>query len=215
MVGTAFTQQFQLARGFSPLEAGLFIMPLPVAAFFSGLLAGWIMPRVNTLTIQWISLLTTGVGLVSFLFANNAAQSVQFGCLLIIGTGIGAAMTAASNVIMNNAPLEKAGTAASIEEVSYELGSVTGVAVLGSLSAAIYSGALEVGNLAVPAVVYDSLDEALLVAEGLPVAAATSLATTAQAAFNQAFLAVLAAAAGILFLSGLIISIAAQRAKTS
>lgn len=86
--------------------------------------------------------------------------------------------------------------------------------ILGSLSASVYSVSLEVGNLTVPAVVYDSLDEALLVAESLP-AAASSLTQAAQVAFNQAFLTVIAAAAGMLFLSGLFISLAARRAKTS
>lgn len=210
----AFTQQFQLVRGLSPLEAGLFTMPLPVAAFFSGLLAGWIVHRVDTLTIQWVSLLTAGVGIAGFLLAHNAEQSVQVGCLLIIGTGIGGAMTAASNAIMNNAPLAKAGTAASIEEVSYELGSTIGIAVLGSLLAAVYTTTLTPGDLSVPAVVRDSLDEALVIAESLPAVAASVLIAAAKAAFNQAFLAVLAAAAGILFLSALIISLAAQQTKT-
>ncbi|EGO63681.1 MFS transporter [Acetonema longum] len=210
-----FTQQFQLVRGFSPLEAGLLTMSLPVASLFSSLFAAWLLPRTNTLTIQSVSLLITGGGLVGFLLAHNAAESVQVGCLLIVGGGIGGAMTAASHAIINNAPLSQAGMAASIEEVSYELGSVIGVAILGSLSAAVYSSSLAVGNLAVPAVVHDSLDEALLIAESLPAAAASSLTKAAQAAFNQAFLTVIAAAAGILFLSGIFISVAARRAKTS
>jgi DHA2 family multidrug resistance protein-like MFS transporter len=123
-------------------------------------------------------------------------------------------MTAASHAIINYVPLSQAGTAASIEEVSYELGSVIGVTVLGSLSTAVYSASLTVDS-ALPMVVHDSLDEALLVAEALPAAAAASLTAAAQAAFNQAFLAVLAAAAGILFLSALVICIAAQRAQKS
>jgi len=209
----AFTQHFQLVRGFSPLEAGLFTMPLSVAAFFSGLLVGLIMLRVDTLTVQWVSLLTAGVGIAGFLFAHNAEQSVQIGCLLLAGAGAGGAMTAASHAIINNAPLTKAGTAASIEEVSYELGSVTGIAVFSSLLTFVYSASLQVGDLTVPAVVRDSLDEALLIAEGLPATAASSLTAAAQSAFNQAFLAVLAAAASILFLSALVISAIAQRTK--
>jgi DHA2 family multidrug resistance protein-like MFS transporter len=210
----AFTQQFQLVRGFSPLEAGLYTMSLAIACFCSSLLAAWLLPRADTLTIQSLSLLISGLGLVGFLFAHNAAQSAQIGCLLIIGAGLGGAMTAASHAIINYVPLSQAGTAASIEEVSYELGSVIGVTVLGSLSTAVYSASLEI-DLALPMVVHDSLDEALLVAEALSAAAAASLTAAAQAAFNQAFLAVLAAAAGILFLSALVICIAAQRAQKS
>lgn len=98
----AFTQQFQLVRGLSPLEAGLFTMSLPVASLCSSLFAARLLLRVNTLTIQSVSLLATGAGLVGFLFANTAAQNVQIGCLLIVGGGIGGAMTAASQAIINN-----------------------------------------------------------------------------------------------------------------
>lgn len=209
----AFTQQFQLVRGLSPLEAGLFTMAFPIAAFFSGLIAGWLLRWVNTLTIQWISLFITGIGLASFLLAHNATQTVQIICLVIAGSGIGGAMTAASDAIINNAPISKAGMASSIEEVSYELGSVIGVSILGSISAFVYTSSLQLGNLEVSTVVHDSLDEALIVAEHLPPVAASILKSAAQASFNQAFLTVLAAAAGILFLSALTIKIAAGRAK--
>ncbi|MDU4962460.1 MAG: MFS transporter [Sporomusaceae bacterium] len=207
----AFTQQFQLVRGFSPLEAGLFTMSLPLAAFFSGLFAGWILRRDTILTIQCLSLLTAGIGLTLFLLAHAAGQAIQIGCLLIIGTGIGGAMTAASNAIINNAPVEKAGMAASIEEVSYELGSAVGVAILGSLSSAVYTASLSLNGLTVPAAAYDSLDEALLIAEQLPAASASLLTAAAQAAFNQAFAAVLAAAAAALLASALVIRLLARR----
>ncbi|WP_255434001.1 hypothetical protein [Pectobacterium sp. CFBP8739] len=48
-------------------------------------------------------------------------------------------MTATSSTIMQVAPASKAGMVASTEEVSYELGGATGVALMGSLLSFAYS----------------------------------------------------------------------------
>lgn len=55
------------------------------------------------------------------------------------GAGVGAAMSVASTAIVGNAPVHRAGMAASMEEVSYEFGSLLAVAFLGSLLSAIYT----------------------------------------------------------------------------
>ncbi|MDT4875136.1 hypothetical protein FQZ97_1104820 [compost metagenome] len=52
-------------------------------------------------------------------------------------------MAVASSAIVGNAPEHRAGMASSVEEVSYEFGSLFAVALLGSLLAALYSAGLE------------------------------------------------------------------------
>ncbi len=52
----------------------------------------------------------------------------------------------ASAVIMSGAPVEKAGSAAAIEETSYEIGGAFGVAVLGCLGTALYRAELPSGT---------------------------------------------------------------------
>ena len=59
-----------------------------------------------------------------------------------IGLGIGASVTFASSTIMNAAPPERGGMAASIEEVGFELGNSLGVAVFGSVMTAAYAMSL-------------------------------------------------------------------------
>jgi len=109
------------------------------------------------------------------------------------GLGFGAAMATASDAIMNNAAPQRAGMAASIEEVSYELGGAMGVTFLGSLMSVLYTISLP-ESLAVAPQAYDSLDEALLVAQSLDASAAHQLMVLARSAFDQAFKAVLTAA---------------------
>ncbi|MCB8829068.1 MFS transporter, partial [Escherichia coli] len=130
---------FQLVMGLSPLEAGLLILPVPLAAFAAGPLAGLALPRLGSEPIMWASLAAAGLGVASLLYVHDARPLVQIASLAVLGFGFGAAMTAASSAIMLNTPEESAGTVASIEEVSYELGGAMGVALLGSLMSTIYS----------------------------------------------------------------------------
>jgi MFS family permease len=55
--------------------------------------------------------------------------------LVVTGAGLGLPMSVASSAIVGNVPAHRAGMASSVEEVSYELGNLTAVALLGSLSA--------------------------------------------------------------------------------
>lgn len=66
-----------------------------------------------------ISIYQTSTGFILLLF------------LFLIGFGLGIIFTTASTTVMLNAPDKKAGMAASIEEVAYEIGSVLGVTFMG------------------------------------------------------------------------------------
>ena len=61
----------------------------------------------------------------------------------IVAIGDGSSLLVASSVIMSGTPVEKAGSAAAIEESSYELGMALSVAALGSIGMAF--DALAVG----------------------------------------------------------------------
>jgi DHA2 family multidrug resistance protein-like MFS transporter len=67
--------------------------------------------------------------------------------LLLIGAGMGS-LAIASAVIMVGAPPEKSGSAAAVDEISYELGAALGVAILGSVAAAVYRADLSLAYLA-------------------------------------------------------------------
>lgn len=77
----------------------------------------------------WSALALSGLGLGAFLFTYDEAAILWLSALAVMGFGIGAAMTGASNAIMMSAPEERTGMAASVEEVSYELG----IAIMGSV----------------------------------------------------------------------------------
>lgn len=137
------TQRFQLGDGFTPLEAGLLVTCLAGGALPSGLLAGFVMHRIGVTPLIVGGLITGSIGVVGALVALPLGV-VAFGAgLAVMGFGLGAVMAAASSAVMGNIAPERAGMGSSLEEVSYEFGSLTAVAVLGS----IFSGLAAAGDI--------------------------------------------------------------------
>ncbi|MCP8895770.1 MFS transporter [Shinella daejeonensis] len=203
-VELVFSQRLQLVLGHSPLEAGLLILPIPLSAFVAGPLVGLMLPHFRAERMLWVLLLLTGAALGVYLACYQSASWMWIAAVSVMGFGVGGAMTAASSVVMLAAPEERAGMAASIEEVSYELGGALGIAVLGSLMSTLYTRAL-VLPAGVAARAGDSLDEALLAAGALSSAEAAELTRLARAAFDQAFVGVIGAAATLLIAAALIV----------
>ncbi|MEP7314089.1 MAG: MFS transporter [Pseudomonadota bacterium] len=193
-------QHLQLVLGRTPLQAGLMILPAPLGAFLAGPLTGRLLKSLPATRVASCGLLLSASATIALLWMPLTASGLtwqQTGLLLLIGMGVGATATAASTTIMSSAPPDRSGMAASIEEVCFELGGALGVAVFGSLMTIVYalSLTLPLAVDGVPSVVYDSLDEALLVAELLPDRLGLVLQTAARTAFTQAFQAVLIGAA--------------------
>lgn len=179
-------QRLQLVAGLTPLDAALVILPVPLAAFVAGPLAGLALRRMAALPLMALALLVAAMGTLGVAATHAALGAPLLAWLAVVGAGLGAVMTGASSSIMHHAPPERAGMAASVEEVSYELGGALGVALLGSVLGGVYAARL-VPPAGVPATARDSLDEALLAAQTLPPALAQQLTSLAQTAFDQAF----------------------------
>lgn len=207
-----FSQRMQLIEGMSPLQAGLMILPIPLAAFVAGPLAGMMLPRLGAGRVLWASLGITALGVVIYILTYKLSAHFYLGGLAILGFGVGCAMTGASSSIMSNAPAEKAGMAASVEEVSFELGNALGVTIFGSILSAFYTASLILPSGAdIPSVVRDSLDEALLAAQSMPANDANALTALASQAFENAYVAVVIATAALLLVATVATYIAQRR----
>ena len=64
----------------------------------------------------------------------------------LVGLGTGALAIGAS-IVMSETPVEKASSAGSLQEISYDMGNVLGVAILGSVASIIYRNNLDTGVL--------------------------------------------------------------------
>ncbi|NWA18971.1 MFS transporter [Serratia liquefaciens] len=200
-VELVLTQRLQLVLELSPLQAALFILPIPLASALAGPLTGLLLPRFGERSMILGGFILTGLGIAGLALLYQSSLVLQLICLFIAGFGLGAVITAASTAIMLNAPEEKSGMAASIEDVSYELGGVLGITLLGGLMTAIYSHSLALpDSLPVSDIAYDSIDEALRLAANLAADQAEQLKQLARLAFDHAFIVVLIAAATLMAL---------------
>ncbi|HFK7186672.1 TPA: MFS transporter [Serratia odorifera] len=206
-VELVLSQRLQLVNGLTPLQAGLFILPIPLASALAGPLAGLLLPRYGEPRLILSGCVMTTVAFVGLVLCYQSSPLWQLAWLFVAGFGLGGAITAASTAIMLNAPEDKSGMAASIEDVAYELGGVLGVTILGGMMTAIYSHSLQLPNdMPVSSLAYDSLDEALRLASALSSQQATQLVDLARAAFDRAFVAVLTAAALLMALGSAALS---------
>jgi len=208
-----FSQRMQLIEGMSPLQAGLVILPIPLAAFVAGPIAGMQLPRLGAGRVLWASLGITALGVVIYILTYKLSTPFYLAGLAVLGFGVGCAMTGASSSIMGNAPAEKAGMAASVEEVSFELGNALGVTIFGTILSAFYTASLVLpAGRNIPIIARDSLDEALLAAQSLPPEDASLLTKLAASSFENAYVAVIVATA-LLLIFATIATYIVQRRK--
>ena len=184
------TQFLQLVQGHSPLEAGLRLLPLAVAAAVGAPLTEAVVRRAGMrVAVGGAFALVAGALAALTALDTGTSYAVVGAAFVAIGLGAGVAATAGSAAIMGAAPPERAGGAAAVQETAFELGGALGVAVLGSVMAALYRGSI--GPLPglpdeAAAVARDGLTGAVQVAEGLGGSAGQALTATASAAFVDA-----------------------------
>lgn len=152
-------QWAQLVAGYGPLETGLRLLPIAVAAAIASPLAPMLAARIGQRPVLVGGLVVTGIG---FGLIGIAPPTYPWlaGALALIGAGMGA-LAIASAIMMASVPKEKAGSAAAIEETGYELGAALGVAVLGSVAVAVYRGTLRLDGLGLDAGAERSARESL------------------------------------------------------
>lgn len=141
-------QWLQLVHGYTPLEAGTRLVPMAVASIFAGMVAPAIALRIGARRTIVGGLVITAIGMMVLVaFRNDLTYPpiMVSGCLTGFGVG---SLAIASSVLQCETPPEKASSAAAFEEISYDLGNVLGVAILGSLASVVYRVGLDPTALA-------------------------------------------------------------------
>jgi DHA2 family multidrug resistance protein-like MFS transporter len=210
------SQYLQLIEQRTPLAAALVLLPSALAGLVAGVLSGRLQHRFVPRHLAGSAFAVAALSVAALALLPTHWASFQVLRLVLvagIGLGIGTTATFASHTIMNAAPAERAGMAASIEEVGFELGGALGVAVFGSLMTVVYSATLQLPAFmaAAPSAVRDSLDEAQRIASLLSAADQRALMSAADYAFTKAVQAVLLGVAALWLITGL--CIATQRTR--
>jgi MFS family permease len=140
------TLYLQEVRGYRPLIAGLFLLPMAVAMAVSAPLCGRMLARSGPrlpLVIAGIGITIGGIMLV-FITGSSPVWYVLASCL-VLGIGMGWVNAPITNSAVAGMPRSRAGTAAGIASTSRQVGSSLGVAVVGSVLTAGLHGSLASG----------------------------------------------------------------------
>ncbi|KAB1150476.1 MFS transporter [Streptomyces luteolifulvus] len=197
-------QYLQLVLGLSPLETGLRLLPLTIAAMAAGLAGAQMLRRFGPRRMVCIGFCLTAasVVLLTAMGGEDNAGLLLSGFVLL-GFGLETTLFGAYESMLSEAPAEQAGGAAAIGETSYQLGAGIGIALLGSVMNAAYAP----GLTAVPGVPASasnaaghSLGEAYGVAGRLGGSAGVALRRAAKDSFVHGLHVTLLVSAGLLLL---------------
>src|SRR5581483_6675804 len=138
------TQYFQFLKGYAPLKFGAALMPVAGAIAVGAVTGVLLSVRVGNKAV-----VATGLGLMGifFLWVSTLSASTPYwpeivGQMIVMGLGLGLTTAPATEAIMGVVPPDKAGIGSAVNDATRELGGTLGVAIIGSVSASIYTRAL-------------------------------------------------------------------------
>jgi EmrB/QacA subfamily drug resistance transporter len=194
LTGLAFelTQYLQVAKGYTPLQAGLRFVPIALGFGIAGPASQRLVARLGVART-----VAGGLGVVAALFALlsqiDAATSywllgpVLFG----VGIGVGAAFVPATDAVMATVPEGNASLGSAINDTSRQVGAALGIGIMGSLANAAYASrigpaATRLGS-GVAAAARQSVNAAVQIADRIGGPAGSALRRAAITAFSDGF----------------------------
>ncbi|MFY9927721.1 MAG: MFS transporter [Streptosporangiaceae bacterium] len=165
-------QYLQILRGDSALIAAVSMLPMAATMMPTARLAPALAARVGSrrTCAGGLVLIACALAVIAHVSHTSPYWLLATG-LLILGVGMGCAMTPATSAITSALPAQKQGVASAVNDLSREVGGALGIAVIGSVMTAVYRSHLTVPG--VPAAVLGQARDSVAVAAHLggPVAA--------------------------------------------
>ncbi|RLU92052.1 MFS transporter [Streptomyces griseocarneus] len=207
-------QYLQLVLGLTPLQTGLRLLPLTLAAMAAGLAGSRMLHRLGPRVMVGFGFVLTAAAVLSLTaMGADDRPALLFGCFVVLGFGLETTLFGAYESMLSEAPAESAGGAAAIGETSYQLGAGMGIALLGSVMNATYAPGVA-GTRGVPEAAAGSashsLGEAYDVASRLDGPAGSALRAAARNAFVHGLHVTLGVSA-VLLLAGAVAALRLPR----
>jgi hypothetical protein len=142
LAGVVFlsTQIYQFVLGYSPLAAGVRALPSAAALAIFSPVGAQMAKRFGELVPISLGLAAMTGGLVLFATATAASGYGHYVlAMVIVSSGIGMAMSPATSASMRELPPAMAGVGSAVNDTTRNMGSVLGVAVIGSITASVFA----------------------------------------------------------------------------
>jgi EmrB/QacA subfamily drug resistance transporter len=212
LFGTIFfqTQMLQFVLGYDPLGAGLRTVPFALIL----LVVANATPRL----VRWAgtrTVITTGLALVAVsmlertLFDAHTGYDIILLSQSVFAVGMGLTIAPATASIMGAVPPEHAGVGSAVNDTTRQVGGALGVAVMGSIGAALYRSTLTrnlPAGVSAPSSL-NSLGATLTTARHLPAGAGRALTEAANRAFVHGLAVAHVVALAVAILGGVVASV--------
>jgi EmrB/QacA subfamily drug resistance transporter len=212
------TQYLQEVLDYSPLEAGVRMLPLAAGLIVGGPLSAKLATRFGTRNVVAAGLTVVATALLVFSGAEtDSGYSLVASALVVLGFGMGATMAPATESIMSSVPLNHAGVGSAMNDTVRMVGGTLGVAILGSLLSSSYGADMEPAVKSLPQPAADAASESVghasAVADQIGGNAGHALSNAAETAFTTAMSSTLTVAA-ITALAGAVLALVVLPGRT-
>jgi EmrB/QacA subfamily drug resistance transporter len=211
MFGSLFlmTQYWQLVDGYSPLQAGVRLLPMALTMMVAAPLSARVVERLGSKVVVGggLTIMSGALLMLSFIGVTTPYLTV-IGIMCLMALGMGMVMAPATESVMGSLPREKAGVGSAVNDTTRQVGGALGVAVIGSVVTSAYanniaSAASRLGIVGpMVSFVQESLGNALGLAQqtGRP-----EIGTVAKGAFVDAFSAGLRIGAAVVVTAAVLV----------
>ena len=217
LFGTVFFVSFylQYARDYSPLQAGIRLLPVALAISFFAPRSARLVRRFGAKAVCGGGLLLVTTSYAGYLLVGTDTSIWVVEVLLFLqGAGMAHVIAPATESIMSTLPRERAGAGSAVNTSVRQVGGVLGVAVLGSILSTTYRSRIEpalsaVGSGLSPAdaeLAAESIGGTVLAAGRLSQATRDPLLAAAQEAFVSAMHVTAVGSAAVALLGALIVA---------
>jgi EmrB/QacA subfamily drug resistance transporter len=163
-MGTFFFVAFylQLVRGFTPLQAGLTTVPFAAAQLIFAPRSAAMVKKYGPKAVGVAGMALVAAGLTGLAFLGTDTPVWVVGVLFFVqGAGMANVIPPATEAIMSTLPREKAGVGSAVSNTVRQIGGALGVAVLGSVLAAVYRSQISPDVAQLPKPLREAASESL------------------------------------------------------
>jgi len=147
MFGSMFfiSQYFQSVQGYTPLQAGVRLLPMALASFVAAAMSARVAELIGTKLTVALGILVSAGGLfyLSQVAEVDTSYLVIVGGICITALGMGTTMSPSTNSIMGSLPVRKAGVGSAMNDTTRQVGGALGVAVLGAVMNSTYVAGID------------------------------------------------------------------------
>ena len=186
------SQLLQFVLGYSALDAGIRLLPFALSMSVFSTVSPKLVDRFGTKLVVVGGLGILAAGLLWEASAGLGSTYLDYlPGMVLMGIGVALTWAPTTESLMGSLPAAKAGVGSAVNDTVREIGGALGVAVLGSVVASRYTGALASTTAGLPAhpahLAGDSLGGAVVVAHEIGGSSGAAILHTAQAAYIRGF----------------------------